>query len=57
MSSHKKYVNCVVVAYTLDGYPNGVVITGSNDQTIAFHDIESNKLLCQLKEHDGAGNF
>ena len=44
-----------MVAYTVEEYPNGLIITGSNDQTIAFHDIESNKLIAQLKEHDGAG--
>lgn len=52
---HKKYVNAVVVVYTLTEYPNGLIITGSNDQTISVHDIESNADIAQFKEHDGAG--
>jgi len=50
---HKKYVNAVAVVYTVEGYPNGLIITGSNDLTIAIHDIESNKFITQLQEHNG----
>ena len=57
ISVHKKYVNAVAVAYTLEEYPNGIIITGSNDQTIAIHNIESNELIAQLHEHQGAGNL
>ena len=52
---HKKYVNSVVVVYTLEEYPNGLILTGSNDKTIAIHDIESNKTVAVLEEHDGSG--
>jgi hypothetical protein len=57
ISVHKKYVNAVTVVYTLEEYPNGLIITGSNDQTIAVHNIESNELIAQLHEHQGAGSF
>lgn len=48
-------MNAVAVVYSLPGYPNGLIVTGSNDQVIAIHDIESNSNIAQLKEHDGAG--
>jgi WD40 repeat protein len=48
---HTRYVNAVAVVYTLEGYSNGIIVTGSTDSSIAFHDIESNKLLCQITEH------
>ena len=57
ITSHKKYVNAVTVVYTLPDYPNGIILTGSNDQTISIHDIESNVDIAQLKEHDGAGKI
>jgi WD40 repeat protein len=47
-------VNAVAVVYSLKEYPNGLIITGSNDQTIGIHDIETNQQLAQLKEHEGA---
>ena len=48
-------MNAVAVAYSVEEYPNGLIITGSNDQTIAIHNIESNELIAQLHEHAGAG--
>lgn len=30
-----------------------MIITGSNDQTIAFHDIQENKIISQFSAHDG----
>ena len=54
ITTHKKYVNSVVVVYSLEEYPNGLIITGSNDQSIAIHDIESNTPIAQLNEHQGA---
>ncbi len=53
--AHKKFVNSLTVVYTVDGFPNGLVITGSNDQTICIFDIESNSIILQLSEHTGAG--
>ncbi len=50
---HKKYVNTVAIVYTVEDYPNGLIITGSNDLTISIHDIESNKFIAQLQEHNG----
>lgn len=47
-------MNAVVIVYSLPDYPNGLIVTGSNDQCIAVHDIESNVNVAQLKEHDGA---
>ena len=47
-------MNAVAVVYSLKEYPNGLIITGSNDQTIGIHDIETNQQLAQLKEHEGA---
>ncbi len=56
ISFHKKYVNSVVIVYTLDAFPQGLIVTGSNDQTIAIHCIETSQLITQLKEHEGAGS-
>ena len=55
ISAHKKYVNAVAVIFSLKDYPNGLVVTGSNDQTICIHEIDTNELVAQLKDHDGAG--
>ena len=55
INEHKKYVNSVVVVYTLEEYPNGLILTGSNDKTIAMHNIESNEFLGSLDEHAGSG--
>ena len=55
MTEHKKYVNSVVVVYSVEEYPNGLIFTGSNDQTISVHDIESNKHIATLNEHDASG--
>lgn len=57
IQAHKKYVNSVVVVYTVEDYPNGLVITGSNDKTIAIHDIESNKVIAQLEAHKEPGKI
>lgn len=54
---HKKYVNALAVVYTLPAYPNGLILTGSNDKTISLHCIETCKLVGILQEHEGAGNI
>jgi WD40 repeat protein len=54
---HTKYVNAVAVAYTLSEFPKGLIMTGSNDQTIAIVCLETSEVVAQLKEHDGAGFF
>jgi len=45
------------VVYTLEEYPNGIILTGSNDKTIAIHNIESNEFLGILDEHQGSGSL
>lgn len=47
-------MNAVTVVYTLKEYPSGLIITGSNDQTIGIHDIQSDQQLAQIKAHEGA---
>ena len=57
VNEHTKFVNSVAVIYSIANYPNGLIVTGSNDQTIAINDAQSRQLLCKLKEHEGAGKF
>ena len=52
---HKKYVNSLAIVYTLKKFPDGLILTGSNDKTISIHCIVSNKLVGVLDEHEGAG--
>lgn len=51
---HKKYVNALAVVYTLHDYPNGLILTGSNDKTVSIHCIETSQLVGVLYEHEGA---
>lgn len=51
---HKKYVNAIAVVYTLPQFPNGLILTGSNDKTVSIHDIETSELVGLLQEHNGA---
>ncbi len=51
---HKKYVNSLAVVYTLPDYPNGLILTGSNDKTISVYAIETNEMVGLLEEHEGA---
>ncbi len=54
-AAHSKFVNTVEVVYTLAEYPSGLIITGSNDQTIAVHNIETNETIAHLREHTANG--
>lgn len=51
---HKKYVNAIALVYTLPAFPNGLILTGSNDKTVSIHDIQTSELVGLLQEHDGA---
>ena len=53
--AHTKFVNTAVVVYTLAEYPEGLVITGSNDQTIAVYSIQDKATIAHLREHQGPG--
>ncbi len=57
IKNHKKFVNSVTVTYTVDGFQDGLVITGSNDQTICIFDVQSNSVISQLTEHSGSGKL
>lgn len=47
-------MNAVTVIYTVNEYPDGLIITGSNDQSICIYDIKSNSVIAQVVEHSGA---
>ena len=47
-------MNAVAVVYSVADYPDGLLFTGSNDQTICIFDLKSNNMISQLTEHTGA---
>lgn len=52
--AHTKYVNSVTVTYDVLDYPHGLIITGSNDQTIGIYDIKEGKVIANLSDHNGS---
>ena len=56
-TSHTKPVNVVLVINSLSEYPNGLVVTGSDDHTIGFHGIDPSVAIGYIKEHNGPGIF
>lgn len=55
MTGHNNFVSCVCVLPPSDSYPNGVIVTGSNDKNIHGYTLESATPVFKLTGHTGTG--
>ncbi|CAH2075514.1 unnamed protein product, partial [Iphiclides podalirius] len=51
---HNNFVSCVCWFPPCEAYPEGVVVTGSNDNTIIGYNLQDGTILFTLKGHENA---
>lgn len=49
---HSNFVSCVCWLPPCEAFPDGLVITGSNDSTILGYNLQDGALQINLKGHD-----
>ena len=56
MSGHSNFVSCVCIMPPDDKYPQGLIMTGSHDNTILAFTLESPQPQFKLTGHTDTGN-
>lgn len=51
---HNNFVSCVCWFSPCEAFPDGLVITGSNDNTIIGYNLQDGTILITLKGHENA---
>ncbi len=56
-TGHSNFVSCVCVVPPDDKYPQGLILSGSNDNNILAFSLESPEPVFKLSGHSDTGNL
>lgn len=51
---HNNFVSCVCWVPPCESFPEGIVVTGSNDNTILGYNLQDGTIVTTLEGHDNA---